>query len=170
MYALASMLILPLTGCERIQEKLHLLPNQDEQECLNSERLNFKDPDVIFVANLGDRGWKLSPNTYWVRYKAKNSYGAYLQGNMLCKKSGEKWVRDLNNEFLIKMDVTADLMKIQNERMRAGKDVSPRYKNRTREFADIAFEHANEILDESPDSLAQYVKPSSNTGEKPVVH
>lgn len=152
-----------LVGCHDAKAKLHMVPNQDEQACLDSEKLNFKDPDVLFVANLGDRGWKLSPNTYWVRYKAKNSYGAYLQGNMLCKKTGENWVRDFSNEVLIKMAITADLMDVENNLLQAGKEMSPRYRSKTSKFADIAFEHATEIVDESPNSLTKYVKPSTNT-------
>lgn len=76
------------------------MPHQDEQQCLDSERLNFKDPDVVFVANLGGRGLGVKSDQYWVRYKAKNSYGAYIQGNMFCKKSSETklWERDPEDE------------------------------------------------------------------------
>jgi hypothetical protein len=104
---LSAALVAALGGCNEVKTALHLMANQDEQECLNSERFNFKDPDVLFVANLGDRGLRLPDGRYWVRYKAKNSYGAYLQGNMICHKNPEtkKWERDRRSEVLPSMKI-----------------------------------------------------------------
>jgi hypothetical protein len=148
---------LTLSGCDGIREKLHLLPNQDEQECLNSEKLNFKDPEVLFVANLGDRGWKLNPNSYWVRYKAKNSYGAYLQGNMLCKKVNEKWVRDTSEELLITLAITADLVEEENAKLTADNQYKLRFWRGSAEAtADATFKFASDLLNESPESLSKY--------------
>ena len=60
-----------------------------EEECLQSDRLSFKDPDSLkLVANLGDRG--ASPNgkgSFWLRYSATNSYGARTSANMACSLS-----------------------------------------------------------------------------------
>jgi len=88
------------------------MPNQDEQECLNSERFNFKDPDVLFVANLGSRGLPPAVDSYWVRYKAKNSYGAYVQGNMYCKKdpTTKKFVRHQFEELIQLVNVETYLL------------------------------------------------------------
>lgn len=146
-----------LCGCDEVRTRLHMMPNQDEQECLNSERLNFKDPDVLFVANLGDRGWKLEPKTYWVRYKAKNSYGAYLQGNMLCKQSGGKWVRDTSNELIISLSVIASLLEDDIAQMKSGNRPKSRISGRsTEKNSDEAYMDAKVIVNERPDSLASY--------------
>ncbi|MDQ1817463.1 hypothetical protein RBA41_29575 [Massilia sp. CCM 9210] len=144
-------------GCDEIRTKMHMMPNQDEQECLNSERLNFKDPDVLFVANLGDRGWKkLKPNTYWVRYKAKNSYGAYMQGNMLCEKVNGKWRRAIGDEYLISLSIANTLLDKEIELMRATRGYKSRFGSTGASASDSSYEAATEILNKSPDSLSKY--------------
>jgi len=35
---------------------------------------------------------------FWLRYKAKNSYGAFMSSNMACAKKDGKWVRDTSRE------------------------------------------------------------------------
>ena len=156
-----------LSGCDKVREQLHMLPNQDEQECLNSERLNFKDPDVLFVANLGDRGTKLRQNQYWVRYKAKNSYGAYIQGNMLCEKNPQqKWVQAKTDQLLQLMTVQNALMRDVNERMKAGESELFE-KFRYIKFEDWAYEQAEKIVLTSADSLARYQDDSSTASGKP---
>lgn len=158
------MLTMGLAGCDKVLEKLHMLPNQDEQECLNSEALNFKDPEVLFVANLGDRGVKLKPEQYWVRYKAKNSYGSYVQGNMLCEhdKTAGKWVRSKSDEFLQMLDVQISVMQGANKRLAAGdKEIQEelRYKN----FEKWAREQAEEILFTSPEPLSGMLRAGSGS-------
>lgn len=82
-----------------------------ENLCLKSEKFNFNDPDsVVFIANLGTRN--SSTETFWVRYKAKNGYGAYKQANMACfKQSDGHYVRDKTTEFLAIQDVKIDYFK-----------------------------------------------------------
>jgi hypothetical protein len=111
---------------------------------------------VVFVANLGNREWPLGPNTYWVRYKAKNSYGAYVQGNMLCKKAGDKWVRDRANELIVQMAVTTQLIERQTDRLRKGLEMDTAYQSRYRKVEDVAYEQALAITDEGHGSLAEY--------------
>lgn len=153
--------ICTLSGCDDVKAKLHLMPNQDEQECLNSERLNFKDPDVLFVANLGDRGLGVKPDQYWVRYKAKNSYGAYVQGNMACKKniSTGKWEKDQMQTILVEMQVTDALMKRELDLRKAGPAHQSRYGFVKAESVMAAARiDAKEIIFTSADNLSEYVE------------
>lgn len=78
------------------------LTNRKEWECLESERFNFKDPDSVkFVANLGTRGEGYDPErNFWVRYMAKNGFGAYEQRNMKCWVFVGGWKRDAAGEAL----------------------------------------------------------------------
>lgn len=162
-----AVIIYLLSGCDEVRTRLHMMPNQDEQECLNSERLNFKDPDVVFVANLGDRGWKLEPNTYWVRYKAKNSYGAYLQGNMLCKQSDKKWVRDTTTEYLIALSISTSLLEEELGMMKSNPNYQRRFKGTTAEDgANVAYKFAIEVMNESPGSIANYAKEAHRDVDK----
>ena len=159
--AIPSVLIVALIGCDDIKAKFHMLPNQDEQECLNSERLKFKDPDVLFVANLGSRGLKSVPNQYWVRYKAKNSYGAYLQGNMICKldASTKKWVRDENAEYLLELSVTTTLLERVNAKMKTDPAFAKVYfSDHGSRGLDHETTNAKELLFTSPDDLTRYVE------------
>lgn len=157
-----------ITGCDDIKAKLHLLPNQDEQECLNSERLKFKDPEVLFVANLGSRGLEAKPNQYWVRYKAKNSYGAYVQGNMACKRDATtgKWVKDINESAMTEMMVLGELlhrkaneMESYNKLLASGKI---RGENAKDTDADVVLqkiqEQVNDVIYESPENLSEFVQ------------
>lgn len=67
------------------------------QQCLDSAKLSFKDPDSAkVVANLGKRGSTEEGAWFWIRYKAKNSYGAYVSSNMACNRAllKETYVRD----------------------------------------------------------------------------
>jgi hypothetical protein len=156
-----------LAGCDDIKTALHMMPNQDEQECLNSERLKFKDPDVLFVANLGSRGLESTPNHYWVRYKAKNSYGAYVQGNMACKKDSlsGKWVRDEGTEALTKMGVINFLLDRATEQMQRDLDL---YKEKKIRLIDFKYNDEKDVMRsvekdsetiifESPENLTPFI-------------
>lgn len=78
------------------------LTNRKEWQCLESERFNFKDPDSVkFVANLGTRGEGDDPERhFWVRYMAKNGFGAYEQRNMKCWDVVGAWKLDASGEAL----------------------------------------------------------------------
>lgn len=158
---IAILATLFLSGCDEVRTKLHMMPNQDEQECLNSEKLNFKDPEVLFVANLGSRGLEGKVDQYWVRYKAKNSYGAYIQGNMLCIKRDEKWIRDKVSEALLSLQMEANLLEKNNERLRIDPEYSKEYfKNGAR--TGEQHEQMKTILFESPDDLDKYISKQSS--------
>lgn len=86
-----------LMGCGLTQSK--------EEDCLQSSRLTFKDPDSgAVVKNLGNRGQTAKPGEvfFWLRYKAKNSYGAFVSANMACHKEDGQWKRDTFREALAK--------------------------------------------------------------------
>ena|SRR3990167_1827958 len=74
-----------------------------EELCLNSERISFKDPTSLkLIANIGQRGFQASKDdaaSFWIRYIAKNEYGANVAGNMACKKSEKGWMRDRELEL-----------------------------------------------------------------------
>lgn len=137
-----------------------MMPNQDEQQCLNSERLNFKDPDVVFVANLGSRGLPEKQEQYWVRYKAKNSYGAYLQGNMLCEKvpTAGEWRRASHQELMMVLELTSKLIAEDSKNMVADKSYEPRYAKGggADKIMSNAQKEAEEILFTSPSDLKRY--------------
>ncbi len=122
---------------------------------MDSDRLNFKDPDVVFVANLGTRGLSLNENQFWVRYKAKNSYGAYLQGNMLCgRNEANQYVRLKSDEYLQWMDVKIALWtNIQKGLYSDDREITEGYKRNGEEFVD---KMAKEIVFTSPDDLSMY--------------
>ena len=149
-----------LTACDQIRTALHMMPNQDEQQCLNSERMNFKDPDVLFVANLSSRGMPEKQGQYWVRYKAKNSYGAYLQGNMLCEKdptTGE-WKKAKVDELMLVIKLASKLLDADNQKMKSDKSYNSRYSNGggVDQIMANAKKAAEEILLRSPDDLREH--------------
>lgn len=89
-----------LVGCNLLQSK--------EESCLQSSRLEFKDPDSLAVVqNLGARGQtdKTDENVFWLRYKAKNSYGAFVSGNMACVLDAGKWRRDTVTELFTRLHI-----------------------------------------------------------------
>ena len=93
MRVLLLIFIFSLTGCELFQSK--------ELQCLKSTRLEFKDPDSLTVVqNLGHRGQvdNVGQKFFWLRYKAKNSYGAFTSSNMACTYENGAWVRDTARE------------------------------------------------------------------------
>jgi hypothetical protein len=165
-YITVLLLIALLCGCDQIKEKLHLMPNQDEQACLNSERFNFKDPDVLFVANLGNRGMKLKQDQYWVRYKAKNSYGAYIQGNMLCEKNSKgEWVNSKADQYFAASSIQIYLLQKVNERMKSGdKEVFEQFKYK--KSTQWAEEEADRILLHSAENISPYLQEDSITPPK----
>lgn len=82
-----------------------------EEACLQSDALNFKDPTSLkVIANLGDRkqGWTADEQSkkFWIRYIAKNSYGANISSNMACSNVGDiGWVRDRGLEKAAILDM-----------------------------------------------------------------
>jgi hypothetical protein len=97
-----------------------------ERQCLDSVVLEFKDPDSAkVIKNLGKRGMS-NVNFFWLRYAAKNSYGAFVSQNMACHKVGEKWIRatevesDLRQRiFLAKLDWATKIMTESSDAYRA---------------------------------------------------
>jgi len=106
----ALVAVLTLPGCA---------PSHEEA-CLDSIRMTLKDPDsAVVVANLGGRGLVDEKEGYFLRYKAKNGYGAYVSGNMYCSKTSDydhshQSVRNVGNlaRELAERTVT---MKISNQ-------------------------------------------------------
>ena len=106
-----------LTACNLLQSK--------EEQCLQSARLEMKDPDSAkLVGNLGDRGDEMIKvhKGFWIRYTATNSYGARVSGSMACKESAGKWVRSRATEDLVTLTLTSriqgSVIAAQNEKMR----------------------------------------------------
>lgn len=101
---------LSLSGCDLFQSK--------EKQCLVSDRLSFKDPDSLAVVeNLGKRNESSDENPFfWLRYKAKNGYGAYDSRNMVCVLEDGKWVRGHAHEQRAVEDVLHKLLaKLRDE-------------------------------------------------------
>lgn len=149
-------------GVVDIENTQRIAVQQEGQQCLNGERLKFKDPDILFVANLGPRGLASAKDQYWVRYKAKNSYGAYAQGNMLCKRNTgtEKWERDEVKESALKLAVTIALFqqrkKQREQHPKNWKDPYPGLDEYAR--ANATMNEASDILFTSLDDLTKYLR------------
>lgn len=118
LFFLLNTCLFGLLGCTQLQSK--------EEQCLQSAKLTFKDPDSgKVIQNLGDRGMKSGKGEkmFWLRYSATNSYGARVSSNMACKKSGEAWVRDELFETLSSQVASLKLQKqlidSSNEKLRA---------------------------------------------------
>lgn len=76
-----------------------------EQVCLDSLRLELKDPDsAAVVANLGNRGLELKDGAFFLRYKAKNSYGAYISSTTYCPAGGPSLASSFE-EIVVKLKV-----------------------------------------------------------------
>ena len=85
---LILLLIFPMTACNLFATK--------EDDCLQSTRLSFNDPDSIkVVQNLGDRGKKQWSNGegFWLRYSVANDTGGRVSANVACEKIDGKWKR-----------------------------------------------------------------------------
>jgi hypothetical protein len=108
------------------------LASPNEEQCLQSDKLSFKDPGSLkLVVNLGTRGQAspLGGEFFWIRYTATNSYGARIASNMACAKgSNGVWARShaiedlsVNTAFLGVLKSTADAMEAQNAELRGCK-------------------------------------------------
>lgn len=110
-----------LSGCNLIQSK--------EEQCLQSSRMQFKDPDSgKVIQNLGDRGHRNSKleGIFWIRYSATNSYGARVSSNMACSKSGGSWVRaeafELSTAMLASLELQKQKFETSSAKLRADID------------------------------------------------
>lgn len=92
--------------------------------CADSFKLSLKDPDsLVIVANLGVRG--VSENEgkgFWLRYKAKNAYGAFVSSNVYCRiESDGTATRDTLSEHLSVLDEANSILEATIRGMQAGK-------------------------------------------------
>lgn len=78
----ASYFFLPEQKQEQI--KSFIRANNSEQQCLNFHKTEFKDPESTILL-----GFKTSANQIEVKYKSKNSYGAYVSGWLSCPLNNE---------------------------------------------------------------------------------
>lgn len=106
------------------------ITHRAEWDCLNSQKLYFKDPDSLrFLANLGTRGVQTkaySVGNFWVRYKATNSFGGYLQRNMLCKPDGYgHYMRDESGEVLAELGVSNEFLQLSLDNLNNGREAIP---------------------------------------------
>lgn len=131
------------TGCSQSKEVA----------CLQSDKLSFKDPDSIeFIKNIGERGKPeiQHETTFWIRYKAKNSFGAYVSANMVCSNRYGEWIRDVHVEKILVMDIQTELMKARNNALdlsrKSGLAINPYYEKMTEDQM-IVF--ANEFVYQS---------------------
>ena len=115
----ALMLACVVIGCTPTDPKKRL-----ETTCAESFKLSLKDPDsLVIVANLGNRGVSEDEGKgFWLRYKAKNSYGAFVSSNVYCLISSDgtatraSWYED----FAILRE-SGSFLKAKIRGMRAGK-------------------------------------------------
>lgn len=81
-------------------------------QCLDSFKSTLKDPDSGKVISF-------TPPT--LTYSATNSYGARTQGNALCIKLDDKWIRDRHAEYLAVLKLSAEKLEKSNECRANGK-------------------------------------------------
>lgn len=83
-----------------ISASCHASAQTREEQCIESAKHSFKDPDSLkIVKNLGSRGQSVdNDNFFWLRFTGTNSYGGRIAANMACKKEGEIWIRDVSWE------------------------------------------------------------------------
>lgn len=113
-------------------------------QCLDSQRLHFDDPESLtFIANLGDRG-NPDKDLFWVRYKAKNKFGAYVSENMACTRGGSQneWRRSAVHELIA---VEAEYHKLLQAAIDAGSN----------ESSSLIKEEARQTVLSSPDDLSR---------------
>lgn len=93
-------IIFLILGVFIIFASCHVLAQTKEEQCIESAKHSFKDPDSLkIVKNLGSRGQSVdNDNFFWLRFTGTNSYGGRIAANMACKKEGEIWIRDVNWE------------------------------------------------------------------------
>lgn len=98
-------LVVLLTSC---------LTKDPANQCLDSFRSNLKDPDSGKVLDFKDKV---------LTYTSTNSYGARIQGKVLCKESTiekGKWDRDTSGEYLQILELTGDKLNKSNACRKAG--------------------------------------------------
>lgn len=155
-----------------------------EEACLQSDALSFKDPTSLkVIANLGDRkqGWTADERSkqFWIRYIAKNSYGANISANMACKDTGTiGWVRDRGQEEIAILDVQLELLTSLNNQLALRKNKLDACKNRRNcleqvqsEFSDVPADggsittrkQAEASVMESPGDIGARVQKASGT-------
>lgn len=108
---------LALSGCERPAAPPVL--SRGEQ-CLNSFRIELKDPDsAAVVADLGSRDFEddVLKEAFFLRYKAKNSFGAYISKNVICRKMLDDYQRDETLEFFAETNVANLCLQNQVDKM-----------------------------------------------------
>ncbi|MFC7461549.1 hypothetical protein [Hydrogenophaga defluvii] len=102
----AVVLVVPifLAGC---------LTKSPGDQCLDSFRMTLKDPDS---------GKMISFVEPKLTYTATNSYGARTQGQALCVKDGEKWIRDRQSERVLAVRLVTERLNASTQCMvRGGK-------------------------------------------------
>ena len=111
--------ILAVVGCAPADPKIRL-----QMTCAESFKLSLKDPDSLeIVANLGARGvLEDEGKGFWLRYKAKNSYGAFDSSNVYCSiHSDGTATRDTVHENLAVQIEEGVILEAQIRGLRAGK-------------------------------------------------
>lgn len=91
-YIIVLIAVIFLTGVsyfflpEQKQEQIrsYFRENNSEQQCLNFHKTEFKDPESTILL-----GFKTSASQIEVKYKSKNSYGAYISGWLSCPLNKE---------------------------------------------------------------------------------
>lgn len=93
-----------------------------EEQCLDSFRLELKDPDsAAVVSNLGNRGLEMEDGAFFLRYKATNSYGAYVSSNVYCRRGSEsKYTREPISELTYKSKVVTKCLIDSLNQIQAG--------------------------------------------------
>lgn len=80
-------------------------------QCLESFKLNLKDPDS---------GQVISFNSSELIYTATNSYGARTQNHALCIENEHKWKRDYFAEEIAATNKATSLMEKSSECLKSG--------------------------------------------------
>lgn len=95
-----------------------------EEACLDSLRLSLKDPDSAkVVSNLKSRGLDLPDGAFFLRYKATNSYGAYVSSNTICSVSySGAYEAGGVQESIVRTEIGNLCLQAQLSHLRAGQE------------------------------------------------
>lgn len=100
-------LFTPAEKLEQLQVSWNRLWNDPGTACLDFYRPTLKDPDSAKLVSTS----KKSENTYDIKYKAKNSYGAYVVGDTTCKFASGQVDPVLTELHVLSKDLESELAK-----------------------------------------------------------
>lgn len=115
---LILMLILFITPSEKVHslsEAWLRIKNDPAQKCLDNARIGLNDPESARIISFS---YDQNELAHVLKYRAKNSYGSYSQGEFFCDSSGGPDNMQIEREI--------EKLKRSNEELRKAKNRNPK--------------------------------------------